>query len=200
MGVPTFIVERVREGATWQSSRWPSLWPIEVPVSRTEARTRGETREALGHAAKVGGLTGKPRSPSRNCTCGCSALQNPASVDDDLVLDGDDMCIGGSPRPPAIRSRGPRTRCRGPNRSTFHGSTVTTLRALSRTSVTWTGTGRWNGAAGYTFEATVVDQGSSGSKKGDTINVLIYPSGNRSHPVFTTSTSQTLKGGNITVH
>ena len=33
--------------------------------------------------------------------------------------------------------------------------------------------GKWNGASGYTFEITVVDKGSPGYRKGDTITVVI---------------------------
>jgi hypothetical protein len=86
------------------------------------------------------------------------------------------------------------------DKSKFHGTDVTTLTVVSPTSVSWTGTGHWNGTAGYTFQATVVDNGSSGSKKGDTISIKIYKTGDPTHPVFTTSGPQPLKGGNITVH
>jgi len=53
---------------------------------------------------------------------------------------------------------------------------------------------------GYSYTANVVDQGSSGSRKGDTINIKIYRTGDPMRPVFTTQAPQTLKGGNITVH
>jgi hypothetical protein len=86
------------------------------------------------------------------------------------------------------------------DKSKLHSTTVAALTVVSRTSVSWTGNGRWNGVPGYTFEATVVDQGSSGSKKGDTISIKVYPTGVPNDPVFTTETPQTLRGGNITIH
>ena len=85
-------------------------------------------------------------------------------------------------------------------KNTFHGNVVTGLVSLSNNSVRWTGTGRWNGVTGYTFVATVVDNGSSGSRKGDTIDLQIYRTGDPSHPVLSTLGAQVLKGGNITVH
>ena len=66
-----------------------------------------------------------------------------------------------------------------------------------REHTTWTGTGKWNGVAGYMFTATVVDNGTSG-KKGDTISLVVKTSGGST--VFTTGGAQPLKGGNIVVH
>ncbi|MFZ6004716.1 MAG: post-COAP-1 domain-containing protein [Actinomycetota bacterium] len=81
----------------------------------------------------------------------------------------------------------------------FHGNTVTSAVALAPNKVRWTGTGRWNGVAGYTFEVTVVDNGTSG-KKGDTIDVRIYPTGSPGSPVYTSGGAMALKGGNLVVH
>jgi hypothetical protein len=81
----------------------------------------------------------------------------------------------------------------------FHGNTATSAVALAPNTVRWTGTGRWNGASGYTFELTVVDNGTSG-KKGDTIEVRIYRTGNAASPVYTSSGAKPLKGGNLVVH
>lgn len=72
----------------------------------------------------------------------------------------------------------------------FHGSTVTSLSVLQNRA-TWSGTGVWNNASGYTFTATAVDNG-----KKDTIAVTVYDS--RGRTVF--STSGTLQGGNLVIH
>lgn len=85
------------------------------------------------------------------------------------------------------------------DKDTFHGSGPATATVLSAASVRWTGTGRWNGVTGYGYTVTVVDNGSSGAKKGDTISIVVYRVADPAHPVFSTG-SQTLKGGNITVH
>ncbi len=82
------------------------------------------------------------------------------------------------------------------NKSRFHSTSVLTLNPTGN-SGTWTGTGRWNGIAGYTFMISVVDNGTSG-KKGDTISIVIKSPTNV--VVFTTGGSQPLKGGNIVVH
>ncbi|MCA1702306.1 MAG: hypothetical protein LC808_03140, partial [Actinobacteria bacterium] len=79
----------------------------------------------------------------------------------------------------------------------FHGNTVTTLSSSGNTA-TWTGTGYWNRTSGYKYTISVVDNGSSGSKKADTITITIKSPSNVT--VYTTSGSQVLKGGNITVH
>lgn len=79
----------------------------------------------------------------------------------------------------------------------YHGNTVTQLEGTA-TTAHWKGTGSWNGVKGYTFEAWVVDVGSSG-KKGDTVRLTITsPTGAL---VFSTGgTPVVLKGGNLTVH
>jgi hypothetical protein len=87
-----------------------------------------------------------------------------------------------------IRSKG------GKNR--FHGDVVLTLTTSGNTG-TWTGTGSWNGASGYSFTVSVVDNGTSG-KKGDTISIVIKSPSNAI--VFSTSGAKPLKGGNIVVH
>jgi hypothetical protein len=84
------------------------------------------------------------------------------------------------------------------SKAVFHGNTVTGATKLSAKSWRWTGTGRWNGEAGYSFEVTVVDNGTSG-KKGDTIAVRIWETANPANVVYESGT-QPLKGGNITVH
>ncbi len=78
----------------------------------------------------------------------------------------------------------------------FHGSSVVSLRA-SGNSATWSGTGLWNGVAGYTFTVSVVDNGTSG-RNGDTISIVIKDPSNV--PVFTTGGPVRLGGGNIVVH
>lgn len=84
------------------------------------------------------------------------------------------------------------------DKAKFHGNTAINL-VVSGNTARWTGGGKWNGTAGYTFQVSVVDNGASGGKKGDTIKVVIKnPSGT---VVFTTgSMPVTLKGGNITIH
>ena len=63
-------------------------------------------------------------------------------------------------------------------------------------TATMTGSGKWNGASGYTFEITVVDKGSPGYRKGDTITVVIRnPSG---APVFSWGPER-LKTGDVRV-
>lgn len=82
------------------------------------------------------------------------------------------------------------------DKSTFHGSTVTALSSTGSTA-TWSGTGRWNRAEGYSFEVTVVDSGT-GKRKGtaDTITLTIRAPGGTT----VLHISGPLKGGNITVH
>ncbi len=82
------------------------------------------------------------------------------------------------------------------SKARFHGNTVLTLTGSGNTA-TWTGTGKWNGVAGYKFTATVVDNGTSG-KRGDTISLVVKTSGGST--VFTTGGANPLKGGNIVVH
>ena len=88
-----------------------------------------------------------------------------------------------------IRMRGGKDR--------YHAKSVSSL-TVSRNTASWSGTGSWNGLPDYRYTVSVVDQGSSGGKKGDTIAVVITaPSG---AIAFTTDGAQALKGGNITVH
>jgi len=82
------------------------------------------------------------------------------------------------------------------SKNKFHGNRVLSLVATANTG-TWTGTGRWNGADGYRFTVSVVDNGTSG-KNGDTISIVIMNPANVI--VFTTGGPQPLKGGNIVVH
>jgi hypothetical protein len=82
-------------------------------------------------------------------------------------------------------------------KSRFHGNVVSSLSGSGNTA-TWSGTGSWNGQAGYTYTISVVDNGSSGSKKGDTISITITSPA--SVVVYSTGGPQALKGGNITVH
>jgi len=82
----------------------------------------------------------------------------------------------------------------------FHGSSAANASQPSPTSVKWTGTGSWNGKSGYTYEVTVVDNAGSAGRKPDSISVKVYPSGNPAAPTYTSNGSQSLKGGNITVH
>jgi len=79
----------------------------------------------------------------------------------------------------------------------YHAKSVTTLSGSGNTA-TWSGTGVWNGQSGYTFTISVVDNGSSGSKKLDTISITIKSPANVL--VYSTGGAQALKGGNITVH
>lgn len=83
-------------------------------------------------------------------------------------------------------------------KAVFHGNTVTGATKLASNSWRWTGTGRWDGNTGYTFEVTVVDNGTSG-KKGDTIAVKVWETANPANVVYDSGT-QSLKGGNINVH
>ncbi len=78
----------------------------------------------------------------------------------------------------------------------FHGDAMLTL-STSGASGTFTGTGRWNGASGYRFSISVVDNGTSG-KKGDTLSVTITSPGGT--VVYSSSGALPLKGGNIVVH
>lgn len=86
------------------------------------------------------------------------------------------------------------------SKAKFHGNTAANAVNLAPNTVRWTGTGRWNGASGYTFEVTVVDNGTSGKKGGDTIEIRIYPTGNPGSLVYTSGGARPLKGGNLVVH
>jgi Tol biopolymer transport system component len=79
----------------------------------------------------------------------------------------------------------------------FHASIVTSVRQLAPNSVSWSGTGTWLTRSGCSYQVTVVDRGSSGSKKGDTIGITIICG---STNVYATGAVQQLSGGNITVH
>jgi hypothetical protein len=85
------------------------------------------------------------------------------------------------------------------SKAKFHGNTAANAVQGAPNKVSWVGTGRWNGVVGYSFEISVVDNGSSGSKKGDTVSVRIYRTSNGS-TVYTSGGAQALKGGNLTVH
>ena len=77
---------------------------------------------------------------------------------------------------------------------TFDGTVATVVGGAG--TATMTGSGTWNGTSGYTFEITVVDKGSPGYRKGDTIAVMIRsPSG---APVFSWGPER-LKTGDIRV-
>jgi chitodextrinase len=77
---------------------------------------------------------------------------------------------------------------------TFDGTVASAVGGAGTATVT--GSGKWNGASGYTFEITVVDRGSPGYRKGDTITVVIRnPSGS---PVFSWGPER-LKTGDIVV-
>jgi len=81
-------------------------------------------------------------------------------------------------------------------KSKFHGDAVTTL-TTTATTATWSGTGRWNGTAGYTFTVSVVDAPkSTGKPAKDQIRITITAPGGST----VLDVSGALKGGNITVH
>ena len=86
---------------------------------------------------------------------------------------------------------------RAPGRHRFHGDVVLNL-AASGNAATWTGTGRWDGAGGYSFEVSVVDNRDGGGKKGtpDTISITVRDGSGS----IVLSASGPLKGGNIKVH
>ena len=67
-------------------------------------------------------------------------------------------------------------------------------------AASWSGSGRSNGQDGYTFKATVVDngQGSGSNKTPDTINLIIRDSSGAT--VFATGGPVALRSGNIVVH
>lgn len=82
----------------------------------------------------------------------------------------------------------------------FHANNASNVSKPATNSVKWSGTGKWQGVAGYTYEITVVDNGTSG-KKGDTIKIKIYLTATPATVVYTTgATAVPLKGGNIVVH
>jgi Bacterial Ig domain len=79
----------------------------------------------------------------------------------------------------------------------FHGTTVTSLVAET-TTASWTGSGRYDGAAGYTFSVVVVDNGNGAGKKKthDTFAIEIRDASG----TLVYSASGSLGGGNIKVH
>lgn len=82
------------------------------------------------------------------------------------------------------------------NKNTFHGNTVSNL-TVSGDTATWSGGGRYDKTAGYTFTVTVTDNGT-GKKKGspDTIDLTVRaPDG-----TVVLHFAGPLKGGNIKVH
>lgn len=82
----------------------------------------------------------------------------------------------------------------------FHGNTAQAL-VVSGNQAKWNGTGRWNGAPNHRYFVEVVDNGSSGAKKGDMIKVTIRkPAGDETVVYSSGSSALTLKGGNITIH
>jgi hypothetical protein len=83
------------------------------------------------------------------------------------------------------------------NKSSFHATVVTAVTQPTPNSVSWSGTGTWLNQTNCAYQITVVDKGSSGPKKGDTIAISITCGSN---VVYSTDGPQSLKGGNITVH
>jgi hypothetical protein len=83
------------------------------------------------------------------------------------------------------------------NKSTFHATVVNSVTQSASNSVSWSGTGTWLNQTGCAYQITVVDRGSSRSKKTDTIAITITCGAT---VVYSTSGPQPLKGGNITVH
>jgi uncharacterized repeat protein (TIGR01451 family) len=79
----------------------------------------------------------------------------------------------------------------------FHGYAVTSLSGGEH-SATWTGTGRWNGLAGYTYEVSVVDNGQGHGRNAtpDTITLTIRDAAGQ----VVLTAGGALKGGNIVVH
>ena len=86
---------------------------------------------------------------------------------------------------------------RPPGQHRFHGDTVTSL-TVSQNTATWSGSGRWDGTSGYTYQVSVVDNGQGGGKNKtpDTISLVVRDGSGA--VVF--ETSDPLKGGNIVIH
>lgn len=68
----------------------------------------------------------------------------------------------------------------------------------AKPSASWSGSGRYDGDAGYTYEVTVVDNGNGGgkSKTPDTFAIVIRDGSG----AVVLSTSGPLGGGNLKVH
>ncbi len=89
----------------------------------------------------------------------------------------------------------------------FHGTSVTEL-VVEGNTATWSGTGRWNKADGYSYTVTVVDNGTGGNsnngkgkgaaKKGDPDTFAVTVKASDGSVVF--SSAGPLQGGNVTVH
>jgi hypothetical protein len=81
--------------------------------------------------------------------------------------------------------------------SSRHRFNATTIENFSRVgnTVSFRGAGTWNGASGYTYEVSFVDNGFPG--RNDTINVTVRDSGGA--VVFTSGGPQLLRTGNVTV-
>jgi len=82
----------------------------------------------------------------------------------------------------------------------LHGYSVDSLSVVDNTA-TWTGSAKWNGEDGYSFEITVVDNRNGNSaKKGapDTIDVTVTDGGGA--VIWSTDGVQDLKKGNIKIH
>lgn len=82
------------------------------------------------------------------------------------------------------------------NKGDFHGNTVNAWSQSAKNSVSWTGTGKWNGNPA-TYQITVVDNGSGSGSPADTVSVTITSGATT---LWSSGGSQPLKGGNITVH
>lgn len=77
----------------------------------------------------------------------------------------------------------------------FHGDTVSAFTTSGNTA-TWSGTGRWDGTSGYTYQVTVTDTGTGKKAAPDTIAITVKA------PNGTTVWSVTgpLRGGNLKIH
>ena len=79
----------------------------------------------------------------------------------------------------------------------FHGKSVSGL-VVNKPQATWTGTGRYDGQTGYTYQVTVIDNGNGGGKgkTPDRFRIVIRdPAG-----TIVLDTSGPLAGGNIKIH
>jgi Tol biopolymer transport system component len=78
----------------------------------------------------------------------------------------------------------------------FAGTSINTVTFTGTNKATWTGSGKYNGVAGYSYRATVVDNGTS-TKTPDKIEIVITSPTNQT--IFTTSGLQALRGGNLAI-